>query len=93
MSNGSDIKRERKEAFRDFVKESGGWTVEEIAAWDDTELNALCLQWIAGDVRECFGDADFADWDWAEYEEDCEAGRSPSRFFRADGKVYFDINN
>jgi hypothetical protein len=44
---------EKKEAFRDFVKDSGGWTREEIDEWSDTELNALCHQWIMGDVREC----------------------------------------
>lgn len=84
---------ERKEAFRDFVKQSGGWNAEEIAAWGETELNALLLQWIAGDVRESFGDDEFSEWDWAQYEKDCEAGRSPSRFFRANGAVYFDLSN
>lgn len=43
---------EQKDAFRDFVKSSGGWTREEIAAWSDTELNALFHQWVMGDVRE-----------------------------------------
>lgn len=85
---------EKKEAFRDFVKSSGGWSEEEIAAWDDVELNALCLQWIAGDIREAFGDADFAEWDWDEYEKDAEAGRIPSRIFKADdGRVFFDIGS
>jgi len=85
---------EHKEAFRDFVASSGGWTREEIAAWTDTELDALLLQWIAGDVREAFDDADFADWDWAQYEKDCEAGRIAGRIFRADdGRVFFYIGN
>lgn len=85
---------EKKQAFRDWVKESGGWSREEIAAWDDSELNAMLLQWIAGDVREVFGDADFADWDWAEYEKDAHAGRISSNLFRTeDGQVYFSISH
>ena len=83
---------ERKEAFKDFVQSSGGWKREEIDAWSDRELNALLLQWIAGDVREAFGDADFADWDWNDYRKDAEAGQVSSRLWRADdGKVYFSI--
>src|SRR5262249_40014702 len=34
--------------FRDF----GAWSPDEIAAWSDTDLNALLLQDIAGNVRE-----------------------------------------
>ena len=43
---------EQFKAFRDFVKESGGWSKKEIAAWDENECQALFLQWIAGDTRE-----------------------------------------
>lgn len=85
---------EHKDEFRDFVRSSGGWTREEIAAWSDTELDALLLQWIAGDIREAFGDADFADWDWAQYETDASEGRISSRLFKADdGRVFFSISN
>jgi len=44
---------EEIQAFKDWVKGSGGWTREEIEAWSDNEAQALFLQWIAGDVREC----------------------------------------
>ena len=44
---------EKLQAMRDFAKESGGWTEEEIAAWSSQEINALFLQWVAGDVRQC----------------------------------------
>lgn len=85
---------ERKEDFRSFVKDCGAWTEDEIAAWDDTELEVMLLQWIAGDVREAFDDADFADWDWAQYEKDAEAGRVASRIWKGtDGKLYFYIGN
>lgn len=44
---------EEFEAFRDFAKSTGGWDREEIAAWDENESQALFLQFIAGDVRQC----------------------------------------
>jgi len=43
---------EKLETFRDFVRASGGWNREETAAFSDAELNALCHQWIMGDIRE-----------------------------------------
>jgi hypothetical protein len=39
--------------MRDFARSSGGWDSEEVAAWDAQEVNALFLQWIAGDCRQC----------------------------------------
>jgi len=44
---------EEFEAFRDYVKGFGAWEAEEIAAWDENECQALFLQMIAGDVRQC----------------------------------------
>jgi hypothetical protein len=39
--------------MRDFARSSGGWNDEECAAWTPQEVNALFLQWVAGDVRQC----------------------------------------
>lgn len=84
---------EFKAQFRDFVQDSGGWNREEINAWDDEHLNTLLLQWIAGDIREAFDDADFEDWDWAQYDENQKAARVAGRIYRGDdGKVYFSIS-
>lgn len=82
---------EKVDAFKSFVLDSGGWTQEEIDAWSIRELNALFLQWIAGDIRECL------EWDvddvWANYEEMGESGAVPSRLFKTEsGEVYFDIS-
>lgn len=44
---------EEFEAFRGYVGEFGAWTEEEISAWDENECQALFLQFVAGDVREC----------------------------------------
>jgi hypothetical protein len=86
---------EKRAAFRDFVRSSGGWDDDEINAWSDSELNALCLQWIAGDIREACSDCkgDTAGFDWEEYEVGAQTGRHSSRLYRAaDGSVYFDIS-
>ena len=74
----------QKEAFRDFVRSSSDWTREEIAAWSDAELTTLCVQWIAGDIREGFGDDlpdDPAEWGWADYNERAERGSVSSTLY------------
>lgn len=85
---------EKREAFRSFVRSSGGWTEEEINAWPEEELYALFLQWVAGDIREAFGDTDLSEWDWADYEAQIQAGQVSSSLFKAeDGAVYFSISD
>lgn len=44
---------EKLEAFRDWVADTGAWDEDERNAWTPQECNALFLQWIAGDVRQC----------------------------------------
>lgn len=83
---------EKREAFRDWVKQSGGWNDQEIAAWSDIELNALFVQWVAGDIRECL------EWDvediWANYEELARAGTVSSNLWRDDqGEIWFSLEN
>ena len=83
---------EQKEAFRDFVRSSGGWDDEETAAFSDTDLTALCVQWVSGDIRESFGDDlpdDPAEWDWAEYNELAERGSVSSTLYLHDGKLFW----
>lgn len=78
---------DKRESFRSFVRSSGGWDANEIAAWSDKELNALCIQWIAGDMRETGIEASWTPAQWVEYESD-ENNRG--NIYRGDdGKVYF----
>ena len=82
---------EKQIAFKKFVLDSGGWDQEEIDSWTVRELNALFLQWVAGDIRECL------DWEvddvWANYEEMAEAGAVPSCLFKTDDdQVYFSLD-
>jgi hypothetical protein len=99
---------EKLQAMREFVKESGGWDKEEIAEWDSNELNALFLQWIAGDVRELpsieqefdENDSRFStaysldEIDWVKAEEMQAEGQAPSNLFRADdGRIFFYLGH
>ena len=82
----------QKEAFREFVRDSGGWDEEEIAARSEAELTALCVQWIAGDIREGFGDGvsnDPAEWDWEDYAERAERGSVSSTLYLHGGKLFW----
>lgn len=81
---------DKRDAFRRFVRSNGGWNEQEISAWSDVELNALFIQWISGDIRECL------EWDvadiWANYEEMSESGRVSNNLFRGDdGRIYFSL--
>lgn len=84
---------EKLEAMRDFARSSGGWTREEITAWSADEVNALFLQWIAGDVREAGADS-LEEIDWDEYEELASEGRISSNLSKGDdGRIYFYLGN
>ena len=79
--------------FREWLKPWGGWDDAEIAAMSDEHLRALCVQWIAGDWRECFGcDPDGADW--SEYETRASDGNCPSSFYRNDaGRIIWQMEH
>lgn len=87
---------EKREAFRAFVRASGGWEDTEIAAWCDAELNALCIQWVSGDMRNVPGikmGPGMNENDWRDVEDMQHKGTIPGRIFRGnDGKIYFNIS-
>lgn len=86
---------EELEAMRGWAKSSGGWTREEIDAWDAEELNALFLQLVSGDVRSAGWDSlEEAEWDdegvlidsrTGERSENCTVCRGD------DGNLYFSL--
>jgi len=89
---------EKLQAMRDFARESGGWDAGEIAAWTDQEVNALFLQWIAGDCRQCpakgGGRADSLDEiDWRKTRRAQEQGQCPSNLFKTGRKIYFTLDS
>ena len=82
----------QKDAFRDFVRSSGGWSDEETAAFSDADLTTLCVQWVSGDIREGFGDDlpdDPAEWDWVEYLHMADNGSVPPTLYLHDGKLFW----
>jgi len=77
---------EKLQAMRNWARSSGGWNDVEIAAWDATELNALFIQLVAGDMREK------DDMSWDEYQVESEAGQvSGSLFEGIDKELYYQL--
>ena len=65
------------DGVREWFAEFGAWDRAEIAAWSETELRALVLQYSAGDLRELQALAPgngLGGIDWAEAERLAEAG-------------------
>ena len=80
------------EAFTAFVKDTGGWTQEEISHWTNHELNALFVQFVAGNMREAGLDTPFPDWD--AYYQAAGAGLVSGRIFKSDdNQVFYDIRS
>ncbi len=76
---------EKREAFRDYIRGFGAWSDAEISAHSDASLNALCIQFLAGDIREAGLDSDAPDWET--YEKN---PNNAGRIYRGDsGAVYF----
>lgn len=89
---------EKLEAMRDFAEESGGWTREEIAEWVDDEVNALFLQWIAGDVRQMPAKGgssadELSEIDWRAARKGQERCTLPGSLYKSGRKVYFYLGN
>lgn len=73
---------EKRESFREHIRGFGSWSEDEIRVWSNTELNALCIQLISGDIRESSETVDL------------EAGQSYERIFKSDnGRIYYYIGN
>ena len=83
---------EKRSAFREFLADTGGWSRNEIFGWTRSELDALFIQFVSGDIRE--GGLNVPYPDWEQYQEDCEAGIASGRIFKSeDGQVYYYIGN
>ena len=69
-----------KSWFADF----GAWDDEEIEDWDNQTVNALLLQFIAGDIRE------MEHYDsYEEYQIAAKRGSCSGRIYRADDNKWF----
>jgi hypothetical protein len=77
---------------RDWARGFGAWDDETIDRWSETEVNALVLQFVAGEIREieqlCTRDDGRIDWDKAS--ELSDAGTLRGDVYPGDdGKFYF----
>jgi hypothetical protein len=83
---------EQIDNFKDYIETFGAWERDEIEAWTNTELNALFIQLISGDMREYQDDVET--WDWEEYEKLCEAGQCSSCIFKGtDNQIYYYVGS
>jgi hypothetical protein len=81
---------EQREAFVEWVDGTGFEGVSDLC---NVELNALFLQWIAGDLRQMGMDEDTSGIDWVHVAKMQEEGAYPSNIFQGDdGKVYFSLS-
>jgi len=83
------INQEQIEAFREFATNSG---ISDAFSFTNEELQALFIQWIAGDMREMGlkRSSDFDSINWEEIEEAQKQGQIPSNIFRGiDDEIYF----
>lgn len=80
----------QRDAFRAFARSAGFSEADDFAGWTDSQLNALAIQWLAGDIREAGLDGESPDWQ--AYQADAEAGRVSGNLCRNDdGRVYWLI--
>ncbi|MDE2097484.1 MAG: hypothetical protein KGL39_09585 [Patescibacteria group bacterium] len=83
---------DERESFRAYVKTFGAWTAEEIAAWNDAELNALFIQLVSGDLRESGLPSHPKAKDWRAYARLCDKGQISGRIGPGDnGRIYYTI--
>ena len=83
--------------FRSWIKEFGGWSEDEIAAWDAVECNALLIQFISGTLRElgdlCHSDSDEYGIDWDEAERLADKRIIDGSIFKGtDNQIYFTMS-
>lgn len=78
-----------REAAREHFVEYGAWSREEIAAWDEDELQAITCQDVAAAIREMNVAEDYDD-----YVRLCERGTCSGRLSRGDdGHWYFYLGS
>lgn len=78
-------------AFRKFAREFG---FENSDTLSNHELQALFIQWIAGDMREMgiTTGVELETLDWEQIEKEQQAGQIPSNIYRGtDGEIYFYV--
>lgn len=87
------LSMESTDDVRRYFAKFGAWSPDELSAMSHIEINALLLQFIAGDIREASDDDTLAGIDWEAYQRDAEAGRISGGMFRdGAGRVYVELS-
>jgi hypothetical protein len=73
-----------RDVARQWLQGFGAWSEAEIAAWSNQELDALVIQFIAGDIREME-----AFESEAEYQKAAEDGTAGGRIYKGDSGQWF----
>ncbi len=90
------LKPNQRQAARDYFAEFGAWLAEEIAAWSIAELDALVLQYAAGELREAQGVAPgdgLGEIDWPEAEALANAGTLAGNLFVHNGELWISLSH
>jgi hypothetical protein len=78
---------EMRDAARSHFRGYGAWSEEEIAAWSESDLQAITCQDVASAIREMEVAEDYAD-----YVRLCERGTCSGRLYKGDdGRWYFTL--
>jgi hypothetical protein len=79
--------------LRDHVQSMGFG--DDVQSYDSIQCNALFIQLISADMRECGLEiSDIDSFDWQEYENECEAGQVTGAIFKGcDGNIYYYLGS
>lgn len=86
---------DERENARQFFAGFGAWDDEEIAGFTNESLDALVLQYAAGDLREAQGVAPgdgLGGIDWDEAERLAEAGTLAGSLFIHNGELWISLS-
>lgn len=85
-----------RDEVRGYFAGFGAWDRDEIAAWSDSDVDALVLQYAAGDLRElqslCPGDG-LGDIDWTEAESLAHAGSVGGNLYANGDQLFINLSN
>jgi hypothetical protein len=83
-----------REGVKEYFAGFGAWEREEIAAWSDSELDALVLQYASGDLREvqslCPGNG-LGDINWRKAEKLAHAGTISGNLYANGNQLFIEL--
>lgn len=90
------LKPQERDYARAFFGTFGAWDDDEIEAWTDNELDALVLQYAAGDLRElqsCAPGDGIGNIDWTEAEKLASEGTVSGSVYPVGADLYVMLSN